>query len=277
MTIVAAFRNVNGAVLCADSEETVANYAKNKVEKICADSSSARSFSFGISAAGSGHYADMLTQDLRLAILRQFTGEYDPEGIIELIKQKVQEFHVKHVWPRGPDFGSPIEMLVVLHPHEGGVPLILQIAETAVNPICWTNQDRKCIGIGAYLADYILAKLFSHYGSRQHLIALAAYTLKEVRENIAGCGKDSHIFLFCPNKPFEQITEEQIHYIEQANDGFEDVFRDVFDFATNLENPQNPTPDDSQFGEEVIEMRRRHESALQKYRDECLYWKTHDQ
>jgi len=218
----------------------------------------------------------MLTHDLNFAIIDRFTGEYDPAGIIDLIKQKVHEFHVQQVWPRGPNSESPVELLIILHPNNGGFPLILQVTETAVNPIHWSNQDKKCIGIGAFLADYILAKFLSHYGSRQHLIALATYMLKEVRENIAGCGKDSEVFFFGANRPVEQIPENQIHYVEEANNGFEDLFRDVFDYATNLENPDNSSPDCSHFGAEIIEMRERQEKALKEYRDECLYWQTHD-
>jgi hypothetical protein len=101
--------------------------------------------------------------------------------------------------------------------------------------------------------------------------------LKEVRENIAGCGKDSLVFFFGNNRPVERIYENQIHYLEKANDGFEDIFRDIFHYATDLENPHNPTPDNSHLREGIIGIRERQETALKEYRAECLYWQTHNE
>src|SRR5258708_6295156 len=99
MSIIAAFDCGVGTILCADSQETVVSYAKRRVEKISVHWKQDSEFSIAIGAAGSGHYADMLTFDLRYAITNTFI-EYDPEKIIQFIQQKLVAFYVAHDLPR---------------------------------------------------------------------------------------------------------------------------------------------------------------------------------
>lgn len=189
MTIVAGFSGAGGAILCADTQETVSGYAKREVEKIHvwkASNDAGLGYNYGVAvAADSGPYADSLTQELRLAIRE--VRDYDLSAIDKAIEQCLTKFHSTHIWPRASQDRAPqLESLVVIQNIRGGHAEFFHTSETAVN---YVDQTQCCIGIGGYLADYIVRKTLTPGASMGHMLAVAAYMLLEVRENVDGCGK----------------------------------------------------------------------------------------
>jgi len=273
MTIIAGFSNSNGTILCADSQETSGGYAKRHVDKIAFNGNWSRDpenfpeFSYAMSAAGAGHYADMLTFDLRFSIHPAIT-KYDPEKIIDFIQQKVATFYEKHSLPRGEN--APLEMLIVLLPNEGiGFPLILHVVETAVNVV--QHGEHRCIGIGGYLGNFILERILSPYGSKQHLIAVAAYLLKQVRENVEGCGKQSKIYCF-GRGAMDIVQEDYIERLEKLTQCTDEALASAFHYATDIENPDNPRPEFSHLEDELKELRIKYRTALEDHRAEVEFW-----
>lgn len=269
MSIVAAFSTGEGMILCADSEETVADYAKRRVEKITLWGRKSAEFHFAIAGAGAGHYADMLIFDLRNSIFESF-AKYDPEKIIQFIQQKVADFYAMHSLPRGNE--APVEFLSVLVPNAGlGLPLLVHVTETAVNVV---QHERRCIGIGSYLAEFILEHILSPYGGKHHLIAVAAYMLKEVRDNVVGCGKDSSIYFFGNDGSWENISQEFLARFEQRTDEMNEVMRDAFHYITEMGTKYNPHPETaiSHLTNELTAARERQKKILSDVKAEFRFW-----
>ncbi len=152
-----------------------------------------------------------------------------------------------------------MELLMVLQPKAGlGHPLILHALETAVNVI----REQKCIGIGSFLADYILDRVLENCGGKYHLIAVAAYLLREVRENIDGCGKDSTIWFFGPNDGVkEKISYSYIDRLEHETELLNATMRDVFSYATDIGNVYDNS-DFTAIEEDARRRRLSHKDAL---------------
>jgi hypothetical protein len=230
MTILAGFSSSAGAILCADTQETV-GYAKRNVSKIEVSDTSGKEFRVAIAAAGNGPYADKLTQGLFGAIGAY--KEYDPGNIISAIENTVTEFHSKHIWPRtDAQYAPQVELLILLQPTKDdvvpgfpGYPLLLHVAETAVNIV----QETKSVGIGSWLADYILDRLHLGYGNRNYMVALGAYLMKEVRENVEGCGKDAELMFFGSDGKWEDISgSAELMFLENHVEEINSVFSTVF-------------------------------------------------
>jgi hypothetical protein len=230
MTILAGFSCSFGAILCADTQETV-GYAKRNVSKIEVREERVNEFRVAIAAAGSGPYADKLTQQLFGAICAH--KEYDPGDIISDIETTVTDFHFKHFWPRADVQNAPqVELLIILQPTKDdivpgfpGHPLLLHVAETAVNIV----QETKTVGIGSWLADYILDRLYLGCGNRNYMTALGAYLIKEVRENVDGCGKEAEVMFFGSDGSWEDISgSDQIRFLENYVEEINSIFSTVF-------------------------------------------------
>src|SRR5579859_2452608 len=142
MTIVAGFTGAGGAILCADTQETVQGYTKREVEKISVwNSEPNREFNLAIAAAAdSGPYADVLTNELGTAIVKM--GKYD--DIKKSIENTLPEFYGQHIWPRS-SHSPQIDTIVLAQRLKGGHADIFRTSETAVN---YLSQGSCCIGIG---------------------------------------------------------------------------------------------------------------------------------
>jgi hypothetical protein len=233
MTILAGFSSTAGAILCADTQETV-GYAKRNVNKIEVKQSGKTigesKFRVAIAAGGTSYYADKLTQEL-FDTIRSFE-EYEPKEIIEAIEAKLTEFYTKHLWPRANVQDAPqIELLILFQaiPDDPkifvGYPLLLHVAETAVNIV----QSYKTVGIGSWLADYILERLQPHGRSNKHcLVALGAYLMKEIRENVDGCGKDAEIMFFGRDGTWEDVSGgDVLQFLESHVGDINETFSEV--------------------------------------------------
>lgn len=191
MTIVAGFSGAGGVILCADTQETVQGYAKREVEKIKTyRGRKDYEYNLAIGGAGeSGPYIDALITELVTAINK--IHEYDLAAIDGAMKDCLPEFYAKHIWPRTNP--PSLETIVLVQRTEGGHAEMFHTSDTAVN---YVSDNPICIGIGAYLAEYILKRSLAAGASMTHMLAVAAYMLHEVRENVDGCGKNATIWWF---------------------------------------------------------------------------------
>jgi 20S proteasome alpha/beta subunit len=271
MTILAAFSTSAGTILCADTQETV-GYAKKSVSKIIVDAQRDNpQFRFAIAAGGHGAYADKLTEELGSTI-KQYK-EYDPESIIKGIEATLTEFHSKHLWPRANVQDAPqVETLILFQPIPGeqgkfaGHPLLLHTAETAVN----ITHDYKTVGIGSWLADYILDRLYPHHGNRHYMFALASYVIKEVRENVEGCGKEADIMFFGKDGSWEELSGEKYEFLESQVPYVSEAMSDAFFRMTQI--PTGVPHEGESRLENVIEtvegVRSRYAGVIQREEEE---------
>jgi GNAT superfamily N-acetyltransferase len=243
MSIISSYMTSAGLVMCADCQETVGGYAKKSVDKILTNSNAYFHVAIG-AATTSGHYADMLTNQLLWNLPKD---SYDPEAIIGFIADTLRDFYTKHIWTRPAADQPSVELLIALipiHPPGGfaGHPLLLHTAETAVNMV---HERYKSIGIGSYLADFILEKYLGYLSAREHLVALGVYLMKEVRENIDGCGKEATLHFFDKSGEWWQLDsgDELYEDLESLVEHLNDNIRESFVFMTSPRNDREGIED----------------------------------
>jgi len=204
MTLIAGFRGRGGSVLCSDLLEVQGGYAKKPVDKIILSASAYRPedirFQFAIGCAGSGPYMDMLQGEL-VAGLEMLANRKDislgdlPTTIRNAMGEILVTFYGNHIWPRSPNASNAeMQFLLLIQPSPFGNPCLLKVVETAVDVL--DDSSHCCIGIGAYLAEYILENMLSGTGAKEYQLALASYLMTEVNENIEGCGHGYSIYHF---------------------------------------------------------------------------------
>ena len=214
MTLVAVLDGRDATLLFADTEETISGYAKREINKLTVQECEV--FRFGIAGACSdGTYADMLQSEIcsSLSAIRRF----DLTEIKEALAVTLTNFYTKHVWPRT---GEKPEMsyLLVLQPIAEGNTAIVYISETAAN-IC--TDEAKTIGVGSYLADYVLKQMtagdlpFPPSESLGFLCAAAVYVAKEVRDNIQGVGPLKRVAIFNKDGTYDNLWFNDILSIEE--------------------------------------------------------------
>lgn len=237
MTLVAAITGSDGLALFADTEATVGDYSKQQMEKIKCMRERGAEFSYAIgTATDSDEYVQMLEWDLRYEIMSQFKS-YEPEQIHEVIKQYLQDFHAKHIWPRVDAASAPkLHSLIVLHPNSStrALPLLLHTTETAVNVV---REPYCCIGVGAHLANFILKHLIQYCGgSKAHLLAVAAYTLQKVHQDISQIGPPGDIYYFTNRGPHEVLSKDSDQYKAMLNriEPMTDVLCSVVRYMTDV-------------------------------------------
>ncbi|MCU1285018.1 MAG: hypothetical protein JWO13_1368 [Acidobacteriales bacterium] len=232
MTIIAGFSGWGGVVLCADTQETVSGYGKREVEKISVGGQMAdMDFNVAVAAAtDSGPHADSLTGELIYAVSQ--VKVYSLSRIKEEIEKKLAEYHAKHIWPRASQDRPHIETIVVIQHAEGGHADMFHTTDTAVN---WVSGSRCCIGVGSHLGDFILERTLQGAGSKSHMLAVAAHMLKEVRENIDGCGKNATIWFFGKDGTCEQFYNDRFKFMEDQVEDVNDVLKEAMRYMTDVE------------------------------------------
>jgi hypothetical protein len=228
MTLVAGFSGAGGLVLFADSQETKQGYGKKSVDKIEFWSSGKAQIAFLVGGAGSAAHIDNLVQQLgavvRRTVLAQPGDGLDP--IFAEIELMVSNFFKEHIWSRSGD-KPELELLFALQP-EKGRPELFHVADGLVTYI---PAAHKTIGVGCYLADFLLEKLDDFGQHEAEMIAVAAYVLKEVKANVDGVGLRSTIWLLRTDGTREQFEQEDLEGVERFMERFNEIIRVAFDSA----------------------------------------------
>lgn len=254
MTLIAGLTGFGGVILCADSQETVGNYHKKSVSKI--QHAGGKEFSFACAGAGHGPYIDMVTQELTWEVEKLRDSDLGPSETQTLIQRIIVDYYQQHVWPRkSPNENLDIELLAVTTGGMGG-PFLFHTCETAVNWI----QDRKCIGVGGYLADYLCDHLHTRHGDQYHMLAVAAYILKKARDYIEGCGKESEIYMFPSghNSPTVSLFSEELSQLEAILEDFDKAAKDIFLAVTDIRETWPPNVNEARNAFLAVEAKMKH-------------------
>jgi hypothetical protein len=207
MTVVAGFCNQEAVILCADSREVIADYSKKSTKKIRVYTKSGQ---FQIAVAGSANhsaYLDLFEHELsrNLGILEEF----DPEKFLAIIKATVHKLHKQHIWPRRnnhPAFNTLIALQELgKNPARCG---LVVTEETAVLPV----RQYKCVGIGQYMADYLVSRLFPIEDAiaaspTELLVNAGVFVIREVKKAINGCDGETSVAVFENDGSFTFINK----------------------------------------------------------------------
>jgi hypothetical protein len=230
MTLIAAFSGAPGVVLISDSQETVSGYAKRRVDKI---EQRTHPFPYAIAGAGDGIHIEALKFEIAGALTD--LSEYSLPLLHETLKRVSLDYFQKYIWPRGADKPS-VEMLLTTQ-KVGSHPDIWQIADGAA---LWVDNNHRSIGVGSYLAEYLIEKLPSFRQDEAEMIAGAAYILKEVGDHIDGVGLDRVVQLFRRDGTSELFSEETLLKFDPLFLKFNQLISHMFDSAFCMEYPMKP-------------------------------------
>lgn len=263
MTLVAALSGREGTILFADTQETVGNYGIKKIDKLA--SWDCKAFRLGIAGASDeGTYSDMLQLEILSGV--SSLAEFDEGQIITRLGEILTGFYSKHIWPRTGE-KPQIEYILVVQPMPGGPPMVLHIAETAVNIV---PEDNKTIGVGTYLADYLLNVLrFEIAGAEGmgNLCGLGVYIAKEVRENVEGIGSLDRIAMFRSDGSYDELSPSDILEIEENVGSFHEFLPYFFVSGLDVSLTESDPKPITDFARHLEDMRQRQVAWWNKHED----------
>jgi 20S proteasome alpha/beta subunit len=182
VTIVAGFKGCDGVVLCADSQETVANF-KRKIPKLRVEPSSGGE-DLAVAFCGSGHgpFLDMVVDKA----WKDVKGAISLQDACDKIQESIKSVHEEYGKIYQPGSMPEIELLYGVK-MSGDTKLF-----HAFGPVI-NEKDYYAAGVGQDMADYLSSRMYGNHLDVRQLIILAAFILFQTKDHIDGCGGDSHI------------------------------------------------------------------------------------
>jgi 20S proteasome alpha/beta subunit len=194
VTIVAGFKCDEGIVLCADTQETIGGISKRNVPKLRVEPS-------GIEAAmwplGSRHNVTMAfcaaTNDGAFAdelVDRAWKDAKNAESLdeaSEVIHRSIRSSYTEFGQIYQPGYCPSAELVygIVVD----GNSKLFYASGPAVNE----KEDYATGGVGRYMADFLVSRMFETTLNLRQCAVLGAYILFQTKEHVEGCGGDSHI------------------------------------------------------------------------------------
>lgn len=188
MSIALGFHFHGGLVLCADTQETI-ELAKTWTPKLKFEPSlmlgkdSPNDLMLGVAGSGYGPFIDKLTERIWESISMAQTLGGACHSAEEAIKSTHKEFG--RIYQPGY---LPDADLVYGIKMQGASRLFY-----SNGPIVNEKQTYGIVGSGYYMANFLMNRLHHNLLSGTQAALLAAYVLFECKENVDGCGGDSHI------------------------------------------------------------------------------------
>jgi hypothetical protein len=243
VTIVTGFLTGSSAIICADSRETIADYAKSTTQKLRVTSYG--NWRIGIAGSSdSAQYLDLFQGELelRLAPVRDF----DYVKIVSIIKSTLHQLHKQHIWLRRWDRPS-IQTLIAL---QGIIPTssraLFVTQDSAVTPV----SEYQSIGIGAYLANYLYERLspstgFTYNSPPDRMANLGVFILQQVKKSIQGCDGETTVAIFYGDGTFRYMTTDEVHEVESWMTRLDSILQPLWWHIAN------PSMNDSTFKGEL--------------------------
>ena len=192
MTIIAGFKCRGGIVICADTQETV-EHAKRHVPKLRFEPSpnafygrlnnEAEELAVAFCGAGSGPLIDKLADEAWKAAKGASSLDEACFNIEDNIKRQYKELGQIYQ----PGYCPEVQLIF-------GVKMQRKSRLfTAYGPI--VNEKHGCDsgGVGHYMADFLVRRMYRQHLNIHQCVILAAYILFQAKEHVDGCGGDSHI------------------------------------------------------------------------------------
>ena len=184
MTIVAGFPGTGFVVLAADSEEG-GGLAKSSVHKIAlVDKGNCKCL---IGGAGHGDFIDLAVQQAE----EQIPTTADTKVMRQKLESIVTDIYANRI-ERYPDYQRDdmgFELLCALWAKKDGTPKLARVRRSA----CLLRKTPEAIGIGTYLARYLIATLGSDNLSLTQTFRLATYLIEQVKKYVAHCGGSTQV------------------------------------------------------------------------------------
>lgn len=261
MTLVTALWGREGVVMFSDTQETVGGYAKKSVDKLTVwDQGDRLPFRFAIAAATDDTtYLEMLERDIAGALLKldsNWVGRVE-SALVDVLTA----FYAKHIWPQSKN--THIEFLITIQPLPHGLPDVFHISGTAVS-IPSLSEHHKSIGVGAFLADYIVPMILGGGEGLPQLAMAAAYLGKQVHENVDGCGQVDRIVLLGRDGKFREIYSDVIREMEDVSYAMREIIEQAFRGFSEVDDRDEGELERTYISEELQDMRSKYSDLWER-------------
>jgi 20S proteasome alpha/beta subunit len=212
VTLVGGLRCNKGIVLLAETQETV-GMAKRHVPKLRFEeiSGAARTLSGNdlavafCGATNNGAFVDKLVD------LAWQATQFQPDinSVCKAIEKSIEDTYSHYGTTFQPGYMPSAELIYGVKMQ--GESRLFHASDSIVN-----IKDEYCTGgVGAYIADFLAARMYTTGLSIQQCVILAAYILFQAKEHVDGCGGQSHIAVLREDGASGMVDSQRIEAITQ--------------------------------------------------------------
>jgi 20S proteasome alpha/beta subunit len=235
MTIAAGFRFSDGLLLCADTQLTVPNYMKlggSKIVPIDFVSNGGSKVVFAIT--GTIAYAHMAIEHCRRGLAAQAPDKMTSADIMMTIEDALEGFCQDHLYKHSAfERGEiTVQMLVGAWSHLDRNLTLLATRDNAVTIV----RDYECLGLGQFLAHYLIPTMFRHSGmGLRDTVNVALHVLRETKSFVDSCGGGSELIVLRKDGTFSPVEVSSLTSGEAMSFAFKEAVRRLFVISADLD------------------------------------------
>jgi hypothetical protein len=190
VTIVAGFKCYEGIVLCADTQETVGDSKRNvpklRFEPASITNCGVPDHELAVGFCGAGNNGVFMDEMVDRAWEDVQTATSLDEAC-DLAKGSIKRYHREAIQNYQTGYCPEVELIYGIKMH-GSSRLFYSLG-----PAVTERNTYATAGKGLYLADFLASRMYVDHINLKQCVILAAYTLFQAKENVDGCGGESHI------------------------------------------------------------------------------------
>lgn len=243
MTIAAGVLCKDGMVLCADTEETIAEGRKAQASKLRVweaaypkddDCNSPMDIRISIGLAGAGHsdWIAAFIQGIDYALI-DVPDDFNIAKFERCITDYTEQFFLKYIraYAENPDHRPQVQMLILaMFPDARAIYRIQEnvVLRTVDENFFWA------VGAGApvfeNLMKLLLGKCHAHsiHWAMKEIIPVIAYIMDKVKSEVPGCGGNSHIVKIGKGWNHQDVPMREIREMEMRHVGIESEMYGMF-------------------------------------------------
>lgn len=241
MTIAASIMCHDGMILCADTEETISDERKGHAPKIeifhhydkmnlgqeydmggpIHDSAKDGPWMgrgsdalIGVSGAGHAEWIAAFIQGMYDAVIKKVQGQKFNwqvfQGALSAYAEGFFEHYIKS-YAEDPNHRPQAHMLVITQTKQRLARATFKVHE---NVVLDPRGDCVAVGTGGPLFQYLAGNLLRADLRMRKAASIAAYILKRVKNEVRGCGGNSHIVLLGSNGTIETLSTHRVLQLE---------------------------------------------------------------
>ena len=225
MTLIGTLPLGGGAVLLADRQETISDYAKWDVDKIKLAELQGQ-YRFLMAGAGDGSTIDMVWEEVLDEWNKALPGSLgQPINLKKLIVDVVRRITKESILPY-PSGDRPwvdlIWAIQQISPPSLHNPTLFRTSGLTVNSVSRPYFSGNSLQLVRYLSDLYLDRVLITLDEAE---ALAAYVLWEAKEYDPTVGKHSDIFTLRMDGSIGRLHRKQVEYWEEHFEHFKNSLR----------------------------------------------------
>lgn len=196
VTIAAAFSVEDGIVLCADTQEVIPGYTKNRTTKIRESLTFDHEFGLLMVGAGDSDLIEAAMQSIEKTVEteRDSSEHFSGERVRPRIESAFRSFFNQNIAPYASfprDDRPSVELLIAVHDDRSNY-LFKASGATVREVEQWTAD---CIGSGTLLARNLIDKFYDPGMGLDELVIAACYIMFQIEKYDVNCGGPTDLYV----------------------------------------------------------------------------------